>query len=149
MHNNKISYSAADTAGGGLLTCNKMTYIRCPFLFTALYCQHMWVQSQLWVLSGSGSGSRFFSGLCLSVAAAQRESSGKQKHYGYHSVSYSGNTVLQLKYNDSKRLQPPLCRTRRYFSSVSQTGRAETRAFLERRPSFGSLVLLWLGKVSA
>lgn len=38
--------------------------------------------------------------VCL-AAAAQRC---KQKHYGCHSVSHSGNTVSQLKHTDNKRL---------------------------------------------
>lgn len=57
--------------------------------------------------------------VCL--AAARRESSGKQKHYGCHSVSYSGNTVLQLKYNDNTRRVPSVRSVRTHFRSVSET----------------------------
>lgn len=53
--------------------------------------------------------------VCL--AAAQRESGGKQKHYGCHSVSYSGNTVLQLKYNDNTRRLPSVRSARTHFRS--------------------------------
>lgn len=78
----------------------------------------------------------FSSVLRLCLAAAQHESSGKQKHYGCHSVSYSGNTVLQLKYNDSKRVMASVCCARRHFNSVSATGWAEMRAFFDPRLSF-------------
>lgn len=83
------------------------------------------------------SRSGFFSvPLRLCLAVAQHESSGKQKHYGCHSVSYSGNTVLQLKYNDSKRALASSRATRRHFGSISATVRVEMRSYLDLRLSF-------------
>lgn len=66
----------------------------------------------------------------------QHEGSGKQKHYGCLSVSYSGNTVLQLKSNDIKPPKSSACPAPRYFNSVRGPGHEGPRAFLGPRPSF-------------
>lgn len=60
--------------------------------------------------------------LCVSLAAAQGESGGKQKHYGCLSVSYSGNTVSQLKHNDRKHSPSRVCSARGHSGGVSGTG---------------------------
>lgn len=102
------------------------------------------IQCEAWDRSVScGSSAGFFSGPCLSLAAAQHESSGKQKHYGCHSVSYSGNTVLQLKSNDNKRVVASVCSARRTFQQCRRDP-AGGSASLPRPSSlfFGSLVLL-------
>eukprot|EP00064_Thunnus_orientalis_P014471 superscaffoldBa00002512_g14516 len=72
----------------------------------------------------------FFSGLCLCLAAAQRESSGKQKHYGCHSLS-SGNPIYD-----------------KYYRQVDPTGSgrvaaADAALFLKR----SGLADLVLGKI--
>lgn len=79
---------------------------------------HLLAATEGWWSSEGRSVFRVFSGLYRCLSSAQLGSGGKQKHYGFQSVSYSGNTVLQLKYNDSKRFLPSACYARRCFGSV-------------------------------
>lgn len=127
-----IHYNTAPVTKG-----NEKKYLHHVCFLTLWYCMtdDCVCHGLRWFL-WSGSSARFYSGLCLCLAAVQHESSGKQKHYGCHSVSYSGNTVLQLKYNDSKRFGASLCSARRHFNCVSEARWAERRAYLDPRLSF-------------
>lgn len=88
------------------------------------------------------SGVGLFSGLCLCLAAAQLESSGKQKHYGCQSVSYSGNTVLQLQSNDYKRPVSSVFLLGDISGVLVRLGRQKHDLTSIPVPLFGSLVLL-------
>lgn len=69
-----------------------------------------------------------FSSAPQSQTAALHESSGKQEHYGCHSVSHSGNTVLQRKYNGSKRVGTSVYPAGRCLCGVDVVWWSEMRA---------------------